>query len=119
MLKWEESEVTEFFGGAPEMESNGDAFTFSFAKNGVRIAVTIVPSFEEVWMALFRDGWERPIYSTLMGNCTMAQIRKRQNGVRFFEAEGPKSQTQASSSDTVRGNRIRVFLEPQIRFETV
>jgi hypothetical protein len=119
MLKWIESDLTEFFGVAPFDDDAPHSYVFETSRDGLRLLVTIFDLEGAVEVSIFRDGLPEPLFMLRRELCTHVQIT---NGVHFrrcFEAGAPRLTVTNMGIPPVLSRGVRVYIEPQFQVELI
>lgn len=91
MMAWNKYEFIECLGVLPEVGEDELNFSFSVKKDGLRLELTIFPysadveSAGDVYIALYHDGIEEPVFFTLIKQSPGARYIKHTNGWECLE----------------------------------
>ncbi len=119
MLKWNKSDLTEFFGVPPSFDEVPHSHGFEISRDGLQLLVTIVDLEGAVYVSLFRDGLPEPLVTLRRELCTHVHITQGTNFRHCFEAGAPKLPVTDMGIPPVLARGIRVYLEPHFQIELI
>ena len=119
MLRWTESNLSEFFGVAASFDDAPHSHGFELSRDGLRLLVTIFDLEGTVYVSIFRDGLSEPLFTVRRELCTHAHITDGSHFRRCFEAGAPKHPVTNMGIPPVLVRGVRVFIEPQFQVELI
>src|SRR5436190_19879278 len=90
MLKWDETDLTEFFGVVATFHDDAHSHSFEVSRDGLRLLVTFFDLENAVYVSIFRDGLPEPLFTVRRELCSHAHITQDAHFRRCFEAGAPK-----------------------------
>src|SRR5205809_8088476 len=108
MLKWSETDLTEFFGVVATVNDDTLSHDFEISHHGLRLLVTIFDFEEAVYVSIFRDGLTEPLFTVKRELCTHAHVTKGPGFRHCFEAGAPKDAVRNMGVPPVLVRGIRV-----------
>jgi hypothetical protein len=94
MLSWNKYDFVECLGVLPEEAGDG-SYLFRVVKDGLRLEVTVFPNEGlpepggDVYIDLYREGAERPLFFTKIGQSPAARYVKYPSGWECIEVAAP------------------------------
>jgi hypothetical protein len=67
MLKWSETDLTEFFGVVATFHDDAHSRSFDVSRDGLRLLVTLFDLEGAVYVSIFRDGLAKPLFTARKG----------------------------------------------------
>jgi hypothetical protein len=119
MFKWDEPDLTEFFGVVATFHDDAHSHAFEVSRDGLRLLVTLFDLEGAVYVSIFRDGLAHPLFTVQRELCTHAHITEAAGCRRCFEAGAPKHPVTYMGVPPVLARGIRVYVEPQFQVELI
>ena len=119
MLKWNETDLTEFFGVVSTYHDDAHSYSCELSRDGLRLLVTIFDLEGAVYVSLFRDGLAEPLFTVQREFCTHAHIASGTGFHRCFEAGAPKHPVTDMGIPPVLVRGVRVYVEPHFQVELI
>jgi hypothetical protein len=119
MLKWSETDLTEFFGVVATVNDDTLSHEFEISRDGLRLLVTIFDFEDAVYVSIFRDGLAEPLFTVKRELCTHAHVTNCAGFRRCFEAGVPKHAVTNMGVPPVLLRGVRVYLDPQFQVELI
>jgi hypothetical protein len=89
MAEWNKHELIEFFGVLPEEDEDQTYLSFNVEKDGLRLYVSFFQHVPAVYIDMFRDGIEEPVFRTRIENSAGMKYMKHANGWECLEVAAP------------------------------
>jgi hypothetical protein len=89
MREWNKYELIEFFGVLPEDDEDQTHLSFNVEKDGLRLCVSFFNYAFDVYIDIFRDGVDEPVFSTKIENSAGMKYMKQANGWECLEIAAP------------------------------
>lgn len=116
MAEWDKYELIEFFGVLPEEDEEQTCLSFSVRKDGLRLDVSFFLYDSAVYIDVFRDGIDEPVFHTEIENSAGMKYMKHANGWEGLEVAAPHRSVSLEEEWIIPiGARIRV--NPHISVE--
>jgi hypothetical protein len=119
MLKWDETDLTEFFGVVATFHDDAHSHEFEVSRDGLRLLVTLFDLESAVYVSIFRDGLAKPLFTVQRELCTHAHITDTAGFRRCFEAGTTKLPVTDMGIPPVLARGVRVYVEPQFQVELI
>jgi hypothetical protein len=119
MLKWSETDFTEFFGAISSYDADACSHSFEVVRDGLRLLVTLFDMEQAVYVSIFRDGLSEPTFTVRREHCTHAQIAAGADFRRCFEAGTTKHLVTEMGIPPVLARGVRVYVEPHFKIELI
>jgi hypothetical protein len=119
MLKWNETDLTEFFGVVATFHDDAHSHSFEVSRHGLRLLVTIFDLEGAVYVSIFRDGLAEPLFTVRRELCTQVHITESAGFRRCFEAGTTKLPVTDMGIPPVLARGVRVYVEPQFQVELI
>jgi hypothetical protein len=119
MLKWDETDLTEFFEVVATFDEDAYLHSFEVSRDGLRLLVTIFDLEGTVCVSIFRDGLAKPLFTVQRKLCTHVHITKDANFRLCFEAGRPKHRVTNMGVPPVLNRGVRVYVMPQFQVELI
>jgi len=119
MLKWSQTDLTEFFGVVPTFHDGAHSYGFEVSRDGLRLLVTIFDLEGAVYVSIFRDGSAKPLFTVQRELCTHAHVNEITNFRRCFEAGAPKHPVTDMGIPPVLARGVRVYITPHFQVELI
>jgi len=119
MLKWNETDLTEFFGVVATFHDDAHSHAFEVSRDGLRLLVTLFDVEGAVYVSIFRDGLSKPLFTVQRELCTHAHITETASFRRCFEAGSTKVPVTEMGVPPVLAHGVRVYTEPQFQVELI
>ena len=119
MLKWDETDLTEFFGVVTTFDEDAHSHSFDVSRDGLRLLVTIFEYEDAVWVSVFRDGLPQPLFTVRRRGCSHAHINELDGSRRCFEAGAPSLPVTEMGIPPVLSRGVRVYVEPQFQVQLI
>jgi|SRR5688572_10780849 len=117
MLKWNETDLAEFFGIVATFHDDAHSHEFTVSRDGLRLLITIFDLEGAVYVSIFRDGLPKPLFTVQCELCTHVHITHGADFRRCFEAGAPKHPVTDMGVPPVLARGVRVYTEPQFQVE--
>ena len=115
--KWDEHELTEFFGVLPETDEDELYLSFSIEKDGLRLLVTFFHYDFDVHLYLFRDGIDEPVLRTKIMSSAGAKYISHGNGYECLEIRASDKYIQYYGKEWIVSMAVRLRVNPHISVE--
>ncbi len=69
MLVWNEADVAACLETLPEIDEDATSFAYTVAKDGLRLELTVFPDPGDIYVSLFRDGVDDPVFDVALLDC--------------------------------------------------
>jgi hypothetical protein len=89
MDEWNKYELIEFFGVLPDEDEDQTYLSFSVEKDGLRLSVSFFHYVTAVYIDIFRDGIDEPVFHTRIENPAGTKYMKHANGWECLEIAAP------------------------------
>ena len=119
MLKWSETDLTEFFGVVATFHDDAHSHEFEVSRDGLRLLVTLFDLEGAVYVSIFRDGLAEPLFTVRRELCTHAHITDTTGFRRCFEAGTTKHPVTDMGVPPILARGVRVYTEPQFQVELI
>lgn len=119
MLRWSETDFTEFFGVVATSHDDAHSHSFEVSRDGLRLLVTLFDLEGAVYVSLSRDGLAKPLFTVQRELCTHAHITESGGFRRCFEAGAPEHSVTNMGVPPVLARGVRVYVEPQFEVELI
>ena len=119
MLKWDETDLTAFFGVVATFHDDAHSHEFEVSRDGLRLLVTLFDLEGAVYVSIFRDGLAEPLFTVRRELCTHAHITETAGFRRCFEAGAPKHPVTDMGVPPLLARGVRVYTEPQFQVELI
>ena len=119
MLKWDETDLTEFFGVVATFHDDAHSHGFEVSRDGLRLLVTLFDLESAVYVSIFRDGLAQPLFTVQRELCTHAHITEAAGFRRCFEAGAPKHPVTDMGVPPLLARGVRVYVEPEFQVELI
>lgn len=119
MLKWNDTDLAEFFAGASDDHDAPHSYEFETSRDGLRLHVTILALEHTVLVRLFRNGLPEPVFTVRRDFCSHAHITKGTLFRSCFEAGATKHSITDMGVPPTLERGVRVYIEPQIQVELI
>jgi hypothetical protein len=80
MLRWDPTDVLSCLGVAPVEAEHGISHGYSFAKDGLRLELTVFQYDGDIYITVYRDGVASPIFDARIVDCDAARWVRDQRG---------------------------------------
>lgn len=115
MLKWDETELIDFFSSLCEFEETSHSHTFSHEKNGLRVVVTLFEFEGTVYSSIFRENSDESLITIRRDLCSHVQVTMDVAFKRCFEAGSPEYPVTNMGIAPKLSRGVRIYLEPDIK----
>lgn len=119
MFTWNEADLTEFFGVLATFHDDAHSHSFEVSRDGLRLLVTLFDLEGAVYVSLYRDGQDQPLFAVQRELCTHAHITKNSSLRRCFEAGSPQHHVSDMGIPPLLARGVRVYLDPQFQVELI
>jgi hypothetical protein len=119
MLKWSETDFTEFFGVVATYHDDAASHSFEVTRDGLRLLVTLFDYEQAVYVSIFRDGLPAPIFTVRRELCTHAHVTSGADFRRCFEAGAPSQPVTDMGIPPLLARGVRVYVEPHFQVELI
>lgn len=119
MLKWDETDLTEFFGVVATFYDDAHSHEFAVSRDGLRLLVTLFDAEGAVYVSIYRDGLAEPLFTVRRELCTHAHITESAGFRRCFEAGTTKHPITDMGVPPLLARGVRVYVEPQFQVELI
>lgn len=116
-IKWNEYELTEFFGALPERDEDELYLSFNVERDGLRLLVTFFHYDFDVHLDIFRDGIDEPVLKTKIMSSAGAKHVSHENGYECLEIAGSDKYIDYYGKEWIASMAVRVRLNPHISVE--
>ena len=116
-IKWNEFELTEFFGSLPEKDEDESYLSFSIEKDGLRLYVTFFNYDFDVHLDVFRDGIDEPVLRTKIMSSAGAKYISHENGYESLEIGVSDKYIEYYGKEWVASMGVRLKVNPHISVE--
>lgn len=89
MREWNKYELIEFFGVLPEEDEDQTYLSFNVERDGLRLYVSFFHYAFDVYIDIFRDGVDEPVFHTRIENSAGMKYMKHANGWECLEVAAP------------------------------
>ncbi len=116
MAEWNKYELIEFFGVLPEEDEDQTYLSFSVEKDGLRLNVSFFHYVSAIYIDIFRNGIDEPVFRTQIENSAGMKYMKHENGWECLEIAAPHRNVSFEEEWIVlMGARIKI--NPHINVE--
>jgi hypothetical protein len=119
MFKWDETDLTEFFGVLATFHEDAHSHSFEVCRDGLSLLVTLFDLEGAVYVSIFRDGLAEPLLTVRRELCTHAHVTNTSGFRRCFEAGSPKHPVTDMGIPPVLSRGVRVWVEPHFQVELI
>ncbi len=116
MLVWNEYEFVECLGVLPEVEEYETSHFFRVEKDGLRLLLSVFQYDGDVYLDLYREGIEPPLFSMRLIGCEGARYVNEKGG-EWLEFAPAKSFGSRYDGVSLLPFGVRVAVNPHIRIE--
>ena len=116
MLTWTETDFLECLGVLPVEAQHGISHTYTVAKDGLRLELTVFQYDGDVYLTLRRDGLDAPVVDVRMIQCDAVRWVHDQRG-NYLEIGAGRLFGGRYDGESVIPYGMRVRVEPSIRIE--
>ena len=117
MLVWNEYDVIESLGVVPEIGEYESEHIFELEKDGLRLVLAIYPYSGDVYLSLYKEGIEFPVFSMKLVNCPGVRYVKHKKEVEYLEFAAAKNFNARYNGDSLISTGVRLAVNPHIRIE--
>ena len=114
MLVWNETDLIECLETVPEHEEDGVWHTYRVDKDGLSLMLTIYQFDSDVYIDLYREGIERPIFAVRIVDCPGVRYVKDKRG-EFIEFAASKCFGTKYDGESPIPYGVRVSVKPSIQ----
>lgn len=115
--KWNEYQLTEFFGVVPQKDEDQLCLSFNIEKDGLRLLVTFLHYDFDVHLDLFRDGIDEPLLETKIMSSAGAKHISHENGYECMEIGASDKYIDYYGKEWIASMAVRLKLNPHISIE--
>ena len=119
MIRWQQTEVEEFFGVEAAYHDGPHSYEFEVSRDGVRLLVTLFDLDGAVYASIYRDGLPEPLITLVRESCTHALVVSDTRGRRCLVVGSPEAPVTEMGMPPLLVRGIRIFLEPQLQLEFI
>lgn len=116
-VKWNEYELTEFFGALPEKDEDEFYLSFSIEKDGLRLCVTFFHYDFDVNLDVFRDGIDEPLLRANIMSSAGAKYISHENGFECLEIGASDKYIEYYGKEWIASMAVRLKVNPHICVE--
>jgi len=116
MLTWGPTDFLECLGVLPTEEEHGISHSYSLAKDGMRLELSVYQYDGDIYLTLWRDGVESPVVDVRLFKCDAARWVHDQRG-NYLEFGAGRLFGGRFDGDSVIPYGIRLRVEPSIGIE--
>jgi hypothetical protein len=116
-IKWNEYELTEFFGVLPEKDEDEFYLSFSVEKDGLRLDVTFFNYDFDLHLNVFRDGIDEPVLRTKIMSSAGAKYISHENGYECLEIGAADKYIDYYGKEWIASMAVRLRVKPHISVE--
>ncbi len=116
MLVWNQYEFVECLGVLPEVEEYETCHSFRVERDGLRLSLTVFQYDGDVYLDLYREGVEPPVFSMRLLDCDGARYVSDKGG-EHLEFAPAKSFGKRYDGVSPIPFGVRVSANPHIRIE--
>ena len=116
MLVWNQYEFIECLGVLPEVDKYESSHVFRVEKDGLSLLLTVFDYAGDVYVNLFREGVETPVFSMRLLDCKGARYVRDKRG-DFIEFAPANSFFGRHDGEASFPFGFRVTVNPHIRIE--
>ncbi len=117
MLKWNQYKFIECLEVIPQVEEYETSHSFSVAKHGVRLNLTIFQYAGDVYIDLYQEGIKTAIFSMRLLDCPGARYVAQKNGAEYLEFAPARSFGGRYDGESPIPYGVRVAVNPHIQIE--
>jgi len=109
MAECNKSELVEFFGALPEEAEDQTYLSFNVERDGLRLYISFFHCAFDVYIDIFREGIDEPVFRTKIENSAGMKYMKQANGWECLEVAAPHRNVSFEEEWIIPiGARIRV-----------
>lgn len=116
-IKWDEYELTQFFGVLPVKDADDLHLSFAVEKDGLRLRVTFSHYDFDVHLEMFRDGLDEPVLSLKLMSSAGAKYVSHENGYECLEIGASDRYLEYYGRQWVASTAARLRVSPHLSVE--
>jgi len=116
MAEWNKYELIEFFGVLPEEDEDQTYLSFHVEKDGLRLYVSFFHYASDVYIDIFRNGVDKPVFRTKIENSARMKYMKHANGWECLEVAVPHRNV-SFEEEWIIPMGARIIVNPHISVE--
>jgi hypothetical protein len=119
MIRWHETDLTEFFGVAATYHDGPHSFEFVVSRDGLRLLLTLFDLEGAVYVSIWRDGLPDALFTVVRESCTHAQLATDTRQRHCLEIGSPVQPTTDMGIPPLLVRGVRVYVEPHFQVEFI
>ena len=119
MIRWNETDFTEFFGVVPTFHEDDHSYSVELSRHGLRLLFTLFDLHGAVYVSIYRDGIPDPIIDIVRQRCTHAFVTTWAPRRRCLQIGSPEHPTTDTGVSPLLSRGIRVFVDPHFKLEFI
>lgn len=119
MIRWDETELVEFFGTVPTFCEGAHSFGFDLSQDGLRLLLTLFDLEGAVYVSIYREGIAAAVIDVVREHCTHAFVSTFAPGRRCLQIGSPEHPTTEMGAPPVLTRGVRLFIQPHLRLEFI
>ena len=116
-IKWDEYELTEFFGVLPEKDEDELYLSFRVEKDGLGLHVTFFHYDFDLYLDVFREGVDEPVLKAKIMSSGGAKYVAQENGYECLEIGASDKYIEYYGKEWVATTAVRLRVSPYISVE--
>lgn len=117
MLVWNEYDFVECLGVLPKVEDYQISHFYKVEKDGLKLELLVKQYDGDIYIALFREGLEMPVFHMRLLDCPGARYVKHKNHSDYLEFAPSKSFGSRYDRESVIPFGVRLAVDPHIMIE--
>src|SRR5262245_5029280 len=114
---WNETDFIECLSVIPEVEDGGIAHHFDARRNGLRLVLSVYQYEPAVWISLYRDESNQPLFRVSLEDSLGARLVRNRNGQDYIEFAAAKVFGSRYDGESVIPMGIRLSVDPDFNIQ--
>ena len=114
---WNENDFIECLSVFPTVEESGVAHHFDLNRNGLRLLLSVYQLDAEVWISLYREGSDQPLFRVVLEDSPGARLVRNRNGQDYIEFAAAKVFARRHVNESVIPMGIRLYVDPDFNIQ--
>lgn len=116
MLVWDETEILACLEAEPQVEPDGVSYQYTVRKDGMRMELLVYPFDGDVYLDLYRDGVEQPVFAMNILECPGIRAVRDASGEHLEIADAGTIEGRYDGESAIP-NGVRIWANPTLRIE--
>jgi len=114
---WNETDFIECLSVFPTVEECGVAHHFEVYRNGLRLLLSVYQLDAEVWISLYREGSNQPLFRVVLEDSPGGRLVRNRNGQDYIEFAPAKVFERRYDGESVIPMGIRLSVDPDFNIQ--